>query len=436
MLFRSYSAVMNGKEFRILAATAALNDLEFDAIDIKQAFTYGPLDTELFCNPPEGYDCPPGKVLQLKKALYGCKQAAVCFKDFYEKFYIEHGFKPLNDAKTIFKKEEGPSFIISGIFVDDSANIHNDPKFFDQFCAEFAQRFDIKIRKNVDVFLGVQIIRNRSERSLKLSQKHYLTECLKRFGLETANGAKTPMSERLTVKDQPSTIDSTRQTLYREMVGCGMWIAVTTRPDIAYAVQECARHVSNPGEIHLKALKRIFRYLKHTSDLGLHYHPPEDGLINVLHGATDSDWAGCPDTRRSTTGNALKLNGAAIAWRSKRQSIVALSVAEAEYVSTSAQTQEVMYIRKLLTNLGFPQQEPTIIYADNATCIAWSEGTIGGSDRAKHMDLRVHFIHDAVKAGHIKLQKIDTKLNYSDILTKPTVSADSFVLFRRQLLGC
>ena len=101
-----------------------------------------------------------------------------------------------------------------------------------------------------------------------------------------------------------------------------------------------------------------------------------------------------------------------------------------------SQVQDVIYQRKLLTSLGFPQHEPTVVYADNATCIAWSEGSIGGSARAKHVDLRAHFLHDAVNAGHLVLQKIDTKLNYADILTKPTVSLDSFINFRRQLLGC
>ena len=171
-----------------------------------------------------------------------------------------------------------------------------------------------------------------------------------------------------------------------------------------------------------------------TASLGLHYHLSADPF-NTLIGAMDSDWAGCPDTRRSTTGNVSMLNGAAIAWRSKRQSSVALSSAEAEYMAGSTQVQEVISLRKLLTNLGFPQHEPTIIYADNATCISWSEGSVAGSNRAKHVDLRIHFLHDAVKAGHLMLQKIDTKHNFSDVLTKPTIPVDSFAFLRRKLLG-
>ena len=156
---------------------------------------------------------------------------------------------------------------------------------------------------------------------------------------------------------------------------------------------------------------------------------------NTLWGYMDSDWAGCPDTRRSTSGFVLMLNSAALSWKSKRQSIVALSTAEAEYVVGTSLVQEIIYLRKLLDNLGFPQMSPTVIYADNETCIAWSEGSIGGSERAKHLDLRVHFLHEAVRAGHVVLRKIDTKLNCSDLLTKPSIPTDRFALFRRRLMG-
>ena len=225
------------------------------------------------------------------------------------------------------------------------------------------------------------------------------------------------------------------------MVGSLLYISSWTRPDIAFAVSELSRFVSNPGSKHLAAAKRVFRYLKETISDGIVYHPPllstlSDGFpLNILWGYVDSDWAGCPDTRRSTSGFALMLNEAAVSWRSKRQPTVALSSAEAEYISGSSLVQEGIYLRKLLNNLGFPQQDPTVIFAHNETCIAWSEGSVGGSDRAKHLDLRVHFLHEAVQAGHLVLRKIDTKLNCSDLFTKPSISADQFALFRRRLMG-
>ncbi len=156
---------------------------------------------------------------------------------------------------------------------------------------------------------------------------------------------------------------------------------------------------------------------------------------NTLWGYVDSDWAGCPDSRRSTSGFVFMLNGAAISWRSKRQPTVALSSAEAEFISASAMVQEVIYLRKFLANLGYPQTAPTPVFADNETCIAWSEGSVGGSERAKHIDLRVHFVHEARTAGHLELRKLDSKVNAADILTKASTPPDVFSDLRRRMMG-
>ena len=156
---------------------------------------------------------------------------------------------------------------------------------------------------------------------------------------------------------------------------------------------------------------------------------------NTLWVYVDSDWAGCPDSRRSTSGFVFMLNGTAISWRSKRQPTVALSSAEAEFISASAMVQEVIYLRKFLGNLGFPQTLPTSVFADNETCIAWSEGSVGGSERAKHVDLRMHFVHEARAAGHLQLHKIDSKLNCADILTKASTPPDVFTELRRRIMG-
>ena len=175
---------------------------------------------------------------------------------------------------------------------------------------------------------------------------------------------------------------------------------------------------------HMVAAKHLLRYLRGTVDLGLQYtRPANRGATdkpNVLWGFVDSDWAGCPDSRKSTSGYILMLNGAAISWKSKKQSIVALSSAEAEFVAASSMVQEVIYARRLLEKLGFPQSSPTTIFEDNRTCVAWSEGSVGGSDRAKHIDLREHFVHDAVQQKILRLEVIASADNAADAMTKPT----------------
>ena len=439
---KTYSAVLNSRETRVFYALAASNNWNLTTADITQAFTYGKLDVPLFCYPPQGFDCPSDKVLKLNNALYGCVQASACFKKLYTEFLVSDGFKPINDAQTIFKKESGKSFLIVAIYVDDSLNGHNDPSLYREFRKKFEKRFKIKAQDQVDLFLGIRVKHDTVNRSISISQQHYIEACLKKFGLCDCKGVDTPMTtSRLSTKDQPEKVNPETQGIYREMVGSLLYISSWTRPDIAYAVSELSRFVSNPGLVHLTAAKRVFRYLKTTIGDGIVYQTrlavqdEEAFPVNTLWGFEDSDWAGCPDTRRSTSGWVLMLNGAAVSWKSKRQPTVALSSAEAEYIAGSSLVQEVIYLRKLLNNLGFPQTSPTVIYADNETCIAWSEGSISGSERAKHLDLRIHFLHEAVNAGHVVLRKIDTKLNCSDLLTKPSIPADRFALFRRRLMG-
>jgi hypothetical protein len=434
---KTYSAVLNSRETRIIYALAPVNGWNLSSADIAQAFTYGELDVPLYCYPPPGYVCPAGKVLKLNNALYGCVQASARFKKCYTDFLKDEGFKPVNDAETMFKKQKGDSFLLTAIYVDDSLNCNNDQSMYRIFRKKFEKKFKIKTRDNVDSFLGVRVLHDPVKKCLTIHQSHYIETCLKKFGLADSKGVHTPMTDcRLSVKDQPGHINGAVQSLYREMVGSLLFIASWTRPDIAFAVSELSRFISNPGSVHLIAAKRVFRYLKQTISDGITYSLNMDEFpVNTLWGFVDSDWAGCPDTRRSTSGFVFILNGAAISWKSKRQTSVALSTAEAEYVSASSMVQEVIYLRKLLANLGFPQTGPTVVFADNETCIAWSEGSIGGSERAKHLDLRVHFLREAVEAGHIVLRKIDTKLNCSDLLTKPSLSAERFAQFRQRLMG-
>ena len=129
------------------------------------------------------------------------------------------------------------------------------------------------------------------------------------------------------------------------------------------------------------------------------------------------------------------LNGAAISWRTKQQPTVALSSAEAEFVSASAMVLKVIYLRKFLPNHGYPQTAPTPVFTDNETCIAWSEGSVGGSERAKHIDLRIHFVHEARTAGHLELCKLDNNVNAADILTKASTPPDDFSDRHRRMMG-
>ena len=439
--YKTYSAVLNCRENRALYALAAANNWHMFSSDVTQAFTYGKLDVPLFCHPPPGFDCPPGTVLGLNYCLYGAKQAPARFKGVSTEFMLSENFTAVNDSQTVWIKRQGHSILICAWFVDDVHHCTNDLSMYRSFRKRFEKRFDLKSDDHVEVYLGNRIQHDRAKGTVTVDQEHYVLACLEKFGLTRCNGVDKPITSRLTIKDQPESVNLADQELFRGMVGSLLYLASWTRPDIAFAVSDLSRFVSNPGKPHLEAAKRVFRYLRKTLSLGLVYrssvslpgHP--EIQPNVLWGYVDSDWAGCPDSRRSTSGFVFMLNGAAISWRSKRQPTVALSSAEAEFISASAMVQEVIYLRKFLSNLGFPQTTPTPVFADNETCIAWSEGSVGGSARAKHVDLRVHFVHEAREAGHLQLHKIESRFNGADILTKASTPPDVFTDLRRLLMG-
>ena len=269
-----------------------------------------------------------------------------------------------------------------------------------------------------------------------LDQKQYLEDLLRRLNMQDSATAPTPIVSRLSADNAGAPLSSEDHANYRMAVGSLLYLACWTRPDISFAVSELSRFVSAPAEAHMKAVKHLVRYLRGTMDLGLLYSKTAGGAgpPNVLTAYVDADWAGDPDSRRSTTGYVLLLNGAAISWKSKRQTVIALSSAEAEFMAASSLVQEVIYIRRLLERLGFPQSEPTPIGEDNRTCVAWAEGAVGGSDRAKHIDLRVHFVHEAVQANVLSLQVVRSADNLADLFTKP-LAQPVFVSLRRRLMG-
>ena len=267
-----------------------------------------------------------------------------------------------------------------------------------------------------------------------MDQTRYIEELLTRFKMEDCTPVSTPIVDRLSDGNRGQPLSKKDQETYRAIVGSLLYLSCWTRPDISFAVSELSRFVSDPGDKHMVAAKHLLRYVKGTKELGLRFSRPCNSKLNTLWGYVDSDWAGCPDSRKSTTGFVLMFGGAAISWKSKRQSVVALSSAEAEFMAASSLVQEVIYIRKFLDRLGFEQKEPTKIFEDNRTCVAWSQGSVGGSDRAKHIDLRVHFVHEAVQAGVLTLDVIKSADNVADLLTKP-LAKPAFQMLRKQLLG-
>ena len=435
---KNYCAVLSSRDNRILLALAAVEGWSIYQTDIVQAFLHGKLDdVELYINPPARYPCPIGYLLKLLRAIYGLHQGPVKFKQEVIDWLKANGYIAANDAQTIWIKRTKHGLVIHAIYADDFLHFTNNKAMYQDFQKQFKKRFEVKTG-SVGIYLGNQIKVDEAKFTVELNQSDYIDELLDRFEMTNCTPVSTPMVHRLSGQDSGEKLAPGEHDRYRNMVGSLLYLACWTRPDISFAVSELSRFVSSPGQKHMAAVKHLLRYLQGSRELGLKYSKPGNSgprdRPNMLWGFVDSDWAGCPDSRRSTSGYALMLNGAAISWKSKRQSVVALSTAEAEFIAASTMVQEVIYARRLLDQLGFPQPEPTPIYEDNTTCIKWSEGSVGGSDRAKHIDLREHFVHEAVDKKILKLEPVDSADNAADLLTKPLLKAPFWPL-RKLLLG-
>ena len=221
------------------------------------------------------------------------------------------------------------------------------------------------------------------------------------------------------------------QALYQSAVGCLLYLSVKTRPDITFAVHNVAKYSAKPTIQHWKAVKRIFRYLKGTENFGIMYK--DEGPSGFI-GYSDADWGGDIDNRRSTSGYSFHLSGGVVSYSSRKQSCVALSTAEAEYMALASATQEAVWLRKLATDLHLDTKGPMLIYEDNQATIVMSKDP-QYHGRSKHIDIKFHYVRDQCNDNVIQLKYCPTNDMIADIFTKG-LSQDKFKRLRQMLGMC
>lgn len=200
---------------------------------------------------------------------------------------------------------------------------------------------------------------------------------------------------------------------YRRAVGLLNYLVLCTRPDLAFVASQLAQHLENPGMLHWMAFKRVLRYLKQTAHVGLKL----GGGPIKLEVYSDSDYAGCPVSRRSVTGYCVIVAGGCVSWRARKQATVATSTTEAEYRAAYEATQEAIWLRQLLSDLGYPQSSSTTLFCDNQGALALSKNPLYQS-RSKHFDIMTHWIREKVEDKTIAPTYITTSNMLADFLTK------------------
>ncbi|GJX76549.1 putative ribonuclease H-like domain-containing protein [Tanacetum coccineum] len=271
------------------------------------------------------------------------------------------------------------------------------------------KRFQMSSMGELIFFLGLQV--KQKTDGIFISQDKYVADMLKKFDLASVKTAITPMETKMALtKDEEA--DEVDVHLYRSMIGSLMYLTAS-RPDIMFAVCACSRFQVTPKTSHLNAVKRIFKYLKGKPNLGLWY--PRESSFD-LEAYSDSDYAGANLDRKSTTGGCQFLGSRLISWQCKKQTIVATSTTEAEYVAAASCCGQVLWIQNQMLDYGFNFMN-TKIHIDNESTICIVKNPVYHS-KTKHIEIRHHFIRDSYEKKLIRVEKIHTDFNVADLLTK------------------
>ncbi|GKB32801.1 retrovirus-related pol polyprotein from transposon TNT 1-94 [Tanacetum coccineum] len=348
------------------------------------AFLNGDLKEEVYISQPEGFvdQDNPSHVYKLKKALYDLKQEPRAWYDMLSSFLISQHFSKGAVDPTLFTQKARNDLLLVQIYVDDIIFASTNTAMCSEFANLMTTKFKMSMMGKMSFFLGLQISQNTP-----MVEKSKLDEDLRR---------------------QP--VDA---TLYHGNIGSLMYLT-SNRPDLIYAACLCARYQEKPTEKHLNAVKQIFRYLKGTINIGLCY---SKDIGMSLTAYADADHAGCQDTRHSTSGSAQFLSDKLVSWSSKKQKSTAISSIKAEYIALSGCCAQILWIRSQLTDYGL-QFNKIPVYCDNKSVISLCCNDVQHS-RAKHIDVRYHFIKEHVENGIVDLYFVRTEYQLADIFTKP-----------------
>ncbi|GJS89882.1 putative ribonuclease H-like domain-containing protein [Tanacetum coccineum] len=366
----------------------------------------------------------PKKVYKVVKALYGLHQAPRAWYATLSTFLLKNGYRRGTIDKTLFLKKDKNDIILVQVYVDDIIFGSTKKSWCDEFEALMKSRFQMSSMGELTFFLGLQV--KQKEDGIFISQDKYVAEILKKFDFANVKTASTPIeTQKPLVKDEEASDVDVH--LYRSMIGSLMYLTAS-RPDIMFAVCACSRFQVTPKSSHLSAVKRIFRYLKGKPKLGLWY--PKVSSFD-LESYSDSDYAGVNLDRKSTIGGCQFLGRRLISWQCKKQTIVATSTTEAEYVAAASCCGQVLWIQNQMLDYGFNFMN-TKIYIDNESTICIVKNPVYHS-KTKHIAIRHHFIRDAYEKKLIQVLKIHTDDNVADLLTKAFDVSRGLKEFRESL---
>lgn len=408
----TFSPVVRYASIRFLFALAVKKNWKCYQLDAITAYLHGEVSEEIYMEQPEGYNDGSQRVCKLNKAIYGLKQAGRLWNEKLEKALFSFGLKKSKTDPCIYFKED--MRLLIAIYVDDFLIFYVEKDDLSKIHSFLNENFRMKDVGPISHCLGMRIV--MKDGHVSMDQERYTRDILKRFEMLDCKPVGTPSDthSKLSVKDVTPENSLVGQIPYQEAVGSLLYLAQGTRPDIAFAVNNVSRFNNSHTQIHWTAVKRIFRYIKGTINFKLCFSRDGSGNMDCY---SDSDWASDPDKRRSCTGHLIRMSNGAITWASKRQSTVALSSTEAEYMAISSALCDVIWVKQMGDELDSDFQRNIPLYCDNQSTLKLATSD-AFRPRTKHIDIRYHHIREKVHSGLLNLKFVGTEENIADALTK------------------
>ena len=443
--FDTYAPVITWTTVRLLLILTVVLGLKSKQVDYTAAFVHAPVEEDIYVEMPRGFETP-NHVLKLKKSLYGLKQSPRNFFHHLRQGLLLQGFRPSEFDECLFIHKH----LLCVTYVDDCLffAFHEDD-ITSMIKSLRRAKHTFEIEDDIAGYLGVLLDHNEQDDTITLTQTGLIERIIQACNMEDC----TPKSTPAETKPLPQNKDGppAPQTFnYASVIGMLTYLAGHTRPDIAYAVHQCARYTFNPKVTHENAVKRIVRYLKHTKDKGLIISKPDDLHIKCF---VDADFAGLwttedrsdPHSVKSRTGFVICVGDIPVIWQSKLQTEIALSTFEAEYVALSTAMRDVLpflnLYKEIITSLHIDAigeisiNTNTDVYEDNASCEKLANMEMSRyTPQSKHFGIKYHWFRKKLKPNHIQVKRVETKENIADIFTKG-LRGSAFEYLRFKLLG-
>lgn len=413
----TFAPVAKMNTVRVLLSLAANFNWPLKQFDVKNAFLHGELEEEVYMQLPPGFNGPQtsGKVCRLQKALYGLKQSPRAWFGRFTDAMKRIGYHQGNSDHTLFIKRKSGKVTLLIIYVDDMIITGDDTDEMKKLQEYLSTEFEMKDLGGLKYFLGIEVARTKT--GIYLSQRKYILDLLSETGMLECKPTESPIVQNHRLSIHPEQVPTNKER-YQRLVGRLIYLS-HTRPDIAYAVSVVSQFMHSPSEDHMAAVMRILSYLKGAPGKGLAFK--RYGHMEVK-GFTDADWAGNLTDRRSTSGYFTFVAGNLVTWRSKKQNVIARSSAEAEYRGMVHGICELLWLKILLSEIGYEPKEPMLLYCDNQAAREIENNPVQ-HDRTKHIEVDRHFIKEKLLMKIVDIPFVRSNSQLADMLTH-AVSAE------------